>query len=371
MMPFNRQKIRPNGFIKVLCYLAMALCHTLFSACKSDKPSPRPENPPVLLPEGSSNVLVVNEGNFQFENASLTFVNGKTAECTSDAFKVSNGRKLGDVAQSAVVWNGRMYVVVNNSQKIEVLDAQSFRSIATVSGFISPRYILPISYSKAYVSDLYANNISVLNLNTYTVEKKIPCSGWTERMLYHLGKVYVNNYWQPYLYVIDPASDTKTDSIYIGKGAQSMVVDKWDRIVVACGGYKTSKSDTRLVYVNPYSKKVEKTIETGTNFPSNVLVNNSRDTLYFLLTAIGGGTEKYSSVGVCKMAVDANDVTAPFITGNARNLYALGLDGKTNRLYVSDAVDNNQVGKVYMYSPSGQELGKFDAGINPGNFCFY
>jgi DNA-binding beta-propeller fold protein YncE len=150
-----------------------------------------------------------------------------------------------------------------------------------------------------------------------------------------------------------------------------MVVDKWDRIVVACGGYKTSKSDTRLVYVNPYSKKVEKTIETGTNFPSNVLVNNSRDTLYFLLTAIGGGTEKYSSVGVCKMAVDANDVTAPFITGNARNLYALGLDGKTNRLYVSDAVDNNQVGKVYMYSPSGQELGKFDAGINPGNFCFY
>jgi YVTN family beta-propeller protein len=368
---FRTHEVSQNRIGKMLCYFAVTLCYTILTACKSDKPSPIIENRSVVLPDGSSNVLVINEGNFQFENASLTFVNGKTFEFSSDAFNASNGRKLGDVAQSAVVWNGRLYVVVNNSQKIEVLDAHSFRSMATVSGFVSPRYILPISYSKAYVTDLYANSISVLNLNTFIVEKKIPCAGWTERMLYHMGKVYVTNYWAPYLYVIDPTTDTKTDSIYIGKGAQSIVADKWDRIVVACGGYKTPNTDTRLVFINVYNKKIEKAVQTGMNFPASLAVNSTKDTLYFLLSAIGGGTEKYSSVGVCKLSIEANEITAPFIVGNARNLYGLGLDVKSNRLYVSDAVDNIQVGKVYLYSPSGQELGRFDAGINPGNFCFY
>jgi len=343
---------------KFVLFLVLLLVSCYLLSCKSDKPNPRPDNPAIALPN-ASNVIVVNEGNFQFNNASVSFLNGKTGQVSGDVFKTANGQDLGDVAQSATVWNNRLYIVVNNSSKIEVVDLNTFHSVGTINGLLSPRYLLPVSNSKAYVSDLYANAISVVDLNSLNVTKTISCNGWTERMLYHLGKIYVTNYWQPYLYVIDPSSDTKTDSIYIGKGAQSLVSDKKDRIIVACGGYKTPQSDTKLVFVNAYEKKVEKTIGFSTNYPSALTINATKDSLYFLNT------------NVYKLSIDDNTIGSPFIAKGTREFYGLALDIRTNHVYVSDAVDFVQIGKVYIYSASGSELAKFDAGINPSNFCFF
>lgn len=342
--------------LSVVSLLLIANC--LLTNCKSDKPNVRPENSVIVL-SNSSNVVIVNEGGFQYGNASLSFVEGKTGRVTSDVFRSANGRDLGDVAQSATVWNNRLYVVVNNSKKIEVLDITSFHSIGTITGLVSPRYMLPVGNAKAYVTDLYSNTISVIDLNNFTVTKSIPCKGWTERMVYHLGKVYVTNYWQPYLYVIDPVTDTKTDSIYIGKGGQSIVTDKNDRIIVACGGEKTPRSDTRLVFVNAYNKTVERTIPFSTNYPSSLTINATKDSVYFLNTH------------VYKISVDDNQVGSPFIVKGTRQLYGLELDTRANQVFVSDAVDFVQIGKVYVYSASGTELARFDAGINPSSFCFY
>ncbi len=327
-------------------------------SCKSDQPNPRPENPSISL-ANSSNVIIANEGNFQFGNASVSFLNGQTGQVSSDVFRPANGRDLGDVAQSAIVWNNRLYVVVNNSKKIEVLDLNNFRSTGTISGLVSPRYMLPVSNSKAYVSDLYANAISVVDLNSLSITKTIPCKGWTEKMILHLGKVYVTNYWQSYLYVIDPVTDTKTDSIFVGKGAKSIVADKKDRIIVACGGYKTAQSDTRLVFINLNGNKIEKTIAISVNYPSSLSINASKDTLYFL------------NKNVYKLSVEDTQVGAPFILKGTRELYNLSVDVRTNQVFVSDAVDFVQIGKVYVYSPLGAELAKFEAGITPGDFCFY
>jgi hypothetical protein len=340
-------------------FLLLTTCYLLLTSCKSDKPNPRPDNPAITLPNSVSNILITNEGGYGRGNATLSYVNGKTGEVTSDVFKSVNGRDLGDVLQSAIVWNDKLYAVVNNSQKIEVMDASNFRSIGTISGFVSPRYMLPVSYSKAYVSDIYANTISVVDLNSLSIIKTIPCGGWTERMIYHLGKVYVTNYWQPYLYVIDPLTDAKSDSIFIGKGAQSLVADKNDRVIVACGGEKTSRADTRLVFVNPYQKRIEKTIPFGDGYPSALAINKTKDSLYFIKT------------DVYKISIESTEIGSAFVSGQSKVLYGLGVDIRTNQIFVSDVIDYAQIGKVYVYSSSGIELAKFDAGINPGNFCFY
>jgi YVTN family beta-propeller protein len=329
----------------------------LFS-CKSDKPTDA-NMQPIVIKSGYSNVLVVNEGNFQFDNASLSFQNSVDNSTTEDVYKAANSQGLGDVAQSAVVSNGKVYVVVNNSQKIEILDAKTFRSLGSVGGLKSPRYIQLLGNAKAYVSDLYDNAISVVDINARTVTKKIPCNGWTERMIYHLGKVYVTNYWQPYLYVIDPFADVLADSIYIGTGAQSIVSDKFDRLVVACGGYKIAQTESKIVFVNPYTKSVEKKVSFAVNNPTQLLINQTKDSLYYLNTH------------VYKMAIsDVNEPVNLFISGANRNFYGLGLDQKNNQLFVSDAVDYVQRGTVYVYSGTKQ-LSQFKAGINPNGFCFY
>lgn len=342
-----------NKFLVVSLAVGLQLC-----ACKSDKPNPRPATEVLGLPL-SSNVLVVNEGNYNFGNAGLSFLDGRSGQINDDIFQTANNRSIGDVAQSAVVHNNKLFVAVNNSQSIEVVDPYQFKSIHTIKGFQSPRYIQPVGNAKAYVSDLYANAISVVDLNQYTIIKTIPCTGWTERMVYHLGKVYVCNYTQPYLYVIDPISDTKSDSIHIGKGANSLVVDKHDRIIVACGGYRTPQSDTRLVFINPYTQAIVKSIAFEQNYPNELVINATKDTLYFLNT------------GIHKLSIEANKVGSPFISSNQRVYYGLGLDPKSNQLFVADAIDYVQKGRVYVYHSSGQPLASFDAGINPNGFVFY
>ena len=350
--------LNTKPLITIKTAFAGILLLTLLVSCKSDKPSPQPESLPISL-SASSNVIIVNEGVFPFGNASVSFLEGKTGQLREDIFKTTNGRDLGDVAQSAVVINDKLYVVVNNSQKVEILDKNNFQSLGTITGLVSPRYMIGVGNSKAYVSDIYANSISVVDLNSLRVTKAIACTGWTEQMIYHLGKVYVCNYWKSYLYVIDPLKDNISDSIFIGQGAQSIVADKYDRLIVSCGGYQIPQSETKLVFVNLYQNKIEKSIPFAANYPSALAINAKRDSVYFLNTA------------VYKISVDDNSVGQPFVTAQNRQYYGIGFDAKANQLFVADAIDYVQKGKVYVYAASGRELTSFNVGINPGNFCFY
>ena len=64
-------------------------------------------------------VLVCNEGNFRWGNASAGILNLSNQKWVEDGFKQVNGRSLGDVLQSATYWNENWWLVVNNSSKIE------------------------------------------------------------------------------------------------------------------------------------------------------------------------------------------------------------------------------------------------------------
>ena len=327
-------------------------------SCKSDKPVIQPESKSVFL-NSSSNVIVVNEGVFPFGNASISFLDGKTGEVNADIFKSTNNRDLGDVAQSAVTINGRLYVVVNNSKKIEVLDKNNFRSLGTITGLTAPRYIVGVGNSKAYVSDIYSNQISVVDLNTLQITKTIYCSGWSEQMIYHLGKVYVTNYWKSYLYEIDPSKDVISDSIFIGKGAQSLVADKNDHLIISCGGYKIPQTDSKIIVLDLSTKKPVRVIPITNNYPSSLAINANRDSIYFLNT------------DVYKISITDVNIGPPFISSNSRQLYGMGLDIRSNQIFVADAIDYVQKGKVAVYSSGGNEMGSFDVGINPSGFCFY
>jgi len=302
------------------------------------------------------NALVLNEGTFMFNNASLSFLNGYAGTVMNDI-----GMDQGwDVIQSAVLHNGKLYVVINNSGKIAVLQPQNFSVLGNITGLRSPRHFLPLSSTKAYVTDLYADAISVVDLVSNTVTKQIPCPGWTEKLVYHLGKVYVINYRKPYLYEIDPLTDIKTDSIQIGLGAQNIVVDKHDRLVVSCGGYDIKQSERQIVFVNGKTKTIEKRISFAKTYPSALTINATKDTLYYLNT------------NLYRISVEESaEPSHFFISGAGKNFYGLDVDPGTNLLFATDAVDYIQRGTAYVYSPSGNELSRFTTGIVPSGFCFY
>src|SRR5689334_7227456 len=120
------------NFLKKFVVLAAVAAVFTFQSCSDD-------SEPVVK-RGEAGFFIVNEGAFQNSNTSISFYDRSTNTVANDVFALKNGHALGDQAQSMTVIDGKGYIVVQGSGKIEVIDANDYSSIATITkGIFSPR----------------------------------------------------------------------------------------------------------------------------------------------------------------------------------------------------------------------------------------
>jgi DNA-binding beta-propeller fold protein YncE len=261
------------------------------------------------------------------------------------------------------------YLVINNSNRIEVVSMTDFSSVKSVPGLHSPRFMTVVNPSKAYVSNLQGG-VSVFDLASQTVTGTVPTSSWTENMIRYKDVVLVTSigsFSEPssgrkaFVFVIDAQTDQIVDSIATGKEPIGLVIDKKEKVWILCsGGYDNFEAPT-LLRVDPDQRIVEKkfTFDNPLSVPSRLCMNPTGDTMYFLRG------------GICRMAVtDIGLPQQPFIASEGRLLYGLAIQPSTGHLFTSDAVDYVQNGKVYEYRQSGNLIRSFKAGRIPGSFCF-
>lgn len=344
--------------MKLLSHIFIVSSLILFS-CVKDKPNDIMQ-PEVSIGSGPK-VFVTNEGNFGTNNASVSLFETATGNIVSDIYKSQNNNSLlGDVCQSMTKINNKYYVVVNNSGKIVVVNSGDFKLITTITGLQSPRFILPVTFNKAYVSDLYANAISIVDLNTNTKTGSIPCSGWTEQMVVIYNKAFITNNNSNYTYVINTITDQITDSIYVGKFGGSIVIDKNSKIWVLSAGDSPNSIAGKLSRIDPVTLQVELTLPfSSTDSPSNLCINATKDTIYFLNTSI------------YRMSISSSTLPgSTFVTSSANTFYGLGVSDKDYNIYVSDAIDYIQKSSIMVYSPNGGLKTSFKAGINASSFYF-
>ncbi|HOV11778.1 MAG TPA: hypothetical protein PLT47_11865 [Bacteroidales bacterium] len=334
------------------------LLMALLSSCKKDPP-PDDTNIDISTSHG---IFIVNEGNFQWSNASVTYYNFSNQDYSEDIFLGINNRPLGDVAQSICVYNGKAYIVVNNSNKIEVVNVSDFVSCGVISGLSSPRYIVPVSTEKAYVSDLYSNNISIVDLNTNTITGSIPCHGSTEEMLFHEGQLIVTNTRTDKIYFINTITDAVTDSLQLGFASNSLVLDKNDKLWVMCAGDGTHNVNASLHRVDIGQMSVEQSFQLSSTLDiwDKIAINATRDTIYYMCH------------GVYRLPISADALPGEvFIPQGNSIFYGLAVNPFSNTIIVADAVDYVQKGKVYYYSAAGTLQGTINAGVLPSDFYFF
>jgi YVTN family beta-propeller protein len=314
-------------------------------------------------------IFVVNEGNYNWGNASVTFLDNTNNTVVQDIFAKSNGRSLGDVAESMTIAGNLGYLVINNSNRIEIVSLKDFKSVNTITGLHSPRFLQVIDSNKAYATNLQ-NYISVIDLRTNTVTRTIPTTSWTENLIRFdkyilvtsIGKFNLpSSVRRAQVLVIDTETDAIVDSIQSGKEPIGLVIDKKQKVWVLCsGGYDNFESPT-LIRINPELRMIEKifTFPDPGDVPSRLCINPSGDTIYYL------------KGGVYQMPVTSGALPVqPLISPDGRHFYGLNIHPTTGRIYVSDAKDYVQNGTAYQYSVHGNLIMQYTTGRIPGAFCF-
>lgn len=329
----------------------------VLSSCVKDKPQDVP-NIAVQL-SGAKKVYVVNEGGFGYGNASVSLYDPGNGNVIEDLYRTQNNSDAGDVAQSLSYINNKFYLVVNNSAKIIVCDPD-FKKIAQISGLGSPRYILPVTNQKAYVSNYNSNVVSIIDLNANTKTGSISFAGWTEKMALIYNKAFITNLRREYVYVVNTINDTKTDSVLVGINSANILLDKNDKIWVLSGGDQANSVPGKLLRIDPVTNQVEISLTFPvSSSPGNLCFNKTKDTLYYLSDAI------------FRMAIGETTLPVnPIISKGNRNFYGLGINPNDFTIYAADALDYSQKSNIYVYSTAGIERAVFKAGVNANGFYF-
>ncbi len=315
----------------------------------------------------ANGLFILNEGNFMYGNSSISFYDPKTRVLQNDIFTKVNGLPLGDVAQSMSIVDNLGYIVINNSGKIYVIDTSSGQYIGKITGLTSPRYIHISQNGKGYVSDLYAEKITIVNPKTFQITGSIPTTGHasTEQMVEWKELLFVSCWsFDNTILVIDTRSDKVVGEIKTGKQPGGLVLDKYNKIWTLCdGGWVRNGLNARvpmLQRIDPLSLTIERSFTLATDgAPSRLAVNGSGDSLIYINNGIW-------RMGVNQLTIDQQ----PFISSKNHIYYSLAVDPHTSELYLSDAIDYQQQGVIYRYSPIGLKVDSFKTGIIPGSYCF-
>jgi glutamine cyclotransferase len=332
-----------------------------------------------MLGEG---VFIVNEGNFNYGGASLSYYQPDSKHLENEVFQRANAMRLGDVAQSMVVRNGVGWVVVNNSHIIFAIDTETFREVGRITDLPSPRYIAFVSDEKAYVSQIDSDRIIIINPKKFSITGEIICpmttpyrTGSTEQMVVVGDYLYVACWsYQKHILKIDTRTDEVVDFVDIGLQPKSIVKDRNDKLwVVSDGGYEGNVlgyESAKLYRLNPENLAVEQIFELGLNSTGDATRSASR-----LKTNDRGDTLYWIDGGVWRMSVYATELPAePLVkplSGTQRCLYyALGVAPESEEIYVGDAIDYQQRSVIYRFSREGELLDSFTAGVIAGDFCW-
>jgi hypothetical protein len=311
---------------------------------------------PVLPQNGQSKVLILCEGNYTWNNASIDIYYPQINNLMDDIFaKQNNAKPLGDVLQSACKMGNELWLVLNNSAKIVAIGSDDFKYKKSIIGLKSPRYM--VNYNAYfYITDLYANYIAVADTGNLNIVKRIYCKGWSEQILVANGVVWFANA-RGYLFEIDPALQTIKDSIQVPAGAKYLCLDKNNQI----WALSSDSNKNYLCRLNPITKSKDLQISVPLKAECmRLALNKAKDTLYFI------------AGGLFAMAANAGSFSgAAVYQKSGENLYGLGIDPFNGDIYLANAKDYVSKGDIIVLTAAGKEKARFSSGIIPSGFLFY
>ena len=181
---------------KYLLGLAVLLMGTaVMTSC-----DPAEDYPETYLQVYSTGAYVVNSGNMYSNiESSLTAIDYASSTATQNVFKAANGRPLGNTANDGIVYGNKIYLAVDQSNTIEVIDKKTKQSIKQIKTTdllgkaegADPRHIIADG-GKVYFTT-YGGYVAAVDTTSFALQKKWQVGSSPEGLVFGNGNIYVAN----------------------------------------------------------------------------------------------------------------------------------------------------------------------------------
>ncbi|MCT2407924.1 YncE family protein [Chryseobacterium antibioticum] len=368
------------------CLLAFTLLF-LFS-CRTDDYVVPSEKKEVSTGEDTpiKGFYLLNEGNMGSNKCTLDYFDYATGTYHKNIYAEINPtviKELGDVGNHIMIYGSKMYVVVNVSNKIEVLDAKTAKRIKTIQ-LQNCRY-MSFKGTKVYASS-YAGPVElnpnsppgkVVEIDTasLTIQRQAVVGYQPEEMEIIGDQLFVANsggYMFPNydktVSVIDLNSFTQTKKIDVAINLHRIKKDNYgDLYVSSRGDYYNIPSS--LFLVDAATGTVEKDFHVAVS--GMTIVN---DKLYYYGNEFNYNTHTYvKTFGIIDVKTEqviSNKIIDPQYVDEIRAPYGIAVNPYTEDIYLTDARNYVTTGYVYCFDKSGKFKWKTEGGNIPAHFTF-
>jgi DNA-binding beta-propeller fold protein YncE len=323
----------------------------------------------TILYSYENGVFTINEGPFQNGSGEISFYDKNTFIQTKDLYFKNNASHLGNVVQSFNAEKAVGYVVVNNADKIVLVDMVNFKYQATIAGLRLPRQMKRVTANKAYITQWgdSIGSVKVYDYKTNQITKTIYLGKGAENMLLLGNRIYVtcNGAFgnDNKLGIIDIEKDSLLSLVSIGPNPDGIVADATNNIWILCAGqyistFNNLDANGRLLRYNTLLNSIDIDVMMPSIYsqPRNLQINTEKNILYY----------NYDGAVYAK-SINGATIGTPLINGY---FYGLGVEPVTNKIYCADARNFVSDGQVKRYSNTGVLQDSFQVGVAPNGFVF-
>ncbi|WP_461452241.1 DUF5074 domain-containing protein [Mucilaginibacter sp.] len=342
-------------------FIALALTIALAS-CHKDKITQNSGTPTAQR----AGIYILNQGEFGDDNSTLTYYNYATKQLIPDYFAQANaGKQLGDTGNDIEIYGSKMYIVVNNSNVVDVANSKTGVLIGQVA--VTQGRSIVFNQGKAFVSSYDAGGeVFVIDTASLKIINNIYVGSDPEQMVVANNKLYVansgglNTVPDSTLSVINLSSLVVENNIKVIPNPVSVTSDVSGNVyVLSIGNYGNIAGGLTVIDNNADTVLSKPKVNIGFNIP----ITNLGNQVYF--PTADNKIAVYSSI--TKKIIYSN-----FITDGTtiKTPYAIQADPTSGEVFVTDAVDYQSNGILYAFDSSGKLEYKLTVGINPGKIAF-
>jgi DNA-binding beta-propeller fold protein YncE len=373
---------------KLNFYLLIIALFSLIS-CRTDEYIPREEVVEGLVPPENTAIkgfYVLNEGNMGSNKCTLDFFDYTTGTYRRNIYAEINPtvvKELGDVGNDIQIYGSKLYVVVNVSNKIEVMDAKTTKRIKTIP-LQNCRYMV-FKNGKAYASS-YAGPVDInpnapkgkvveIDTVSLSIQREVTVGYQPEEMdivgnqlfVANSGGYIVPNY-DKIVSVIDLTSFTETKKIDVAINLHRLKKDNYgDLYVSSRGDYYNVPSS--LYLVDAATGAIKKDFHVSVS--EMTIVN---DKLYYYGNEFNYNTHAYTKtfgiIDVKTEEIISNKIIDQQYVDAIKSPYGIAINPITEDIYITDARNYVSTGYVYCFDRYGHFKWKTEGGNIPAHFSF-